>query len=72
MTSQQQSPASAAGLSLGKTNFCVNVLLEIELIKVRNFKNNKRKFTYARLLTPLGLAEKALLPQRFLKRKMKD
>lgn len=68
----QREIASAAGESLGKTNFCVNVLLGKELIKVQNFKNNKCKLTYALLLTPLGITEIAQLPQRFFKRKMED
>ena len=68
----QRDLAAAAGVSLGKTNYCINALLEKGLIKVQNFKSNKRKLAYAYLLTPAGIAEKATLTQRFLKRKMEE
>ena len=68
----QRDLAAAAGVSLGKTNYCINALLEKGLIKVQNFKSNKRKLAYAYLLTPAGIAEKASLTQRFLKRKMEE
>ena len=69
---KQRELAAAAGVSLGKTNYCINALLEKGLIKVQNFKSNKRKLGYAYLLTPAGIAEKAVLTQRFLKRKMEE
>ena len=68
----QRELAAAAGVSLGKTNYCIKALLEKGLIKVQNFKSNKRKIAYAYLLTPSGIAEKAVLTQRFLKRKMEE
>ena len=68
----QRDLAAAAGVSLGKTNYCINALLEKGLIKVQNFKSSKRKLAYAYLLTPDGIAEKAALTQRFLKRKMEE
>ena len=68
----QRDLAAAAGVSLGKTNYCINALLDKGLIKVQNFKSNKRKLAYAYLLTPAGIAEKAALTQRFLTRKMEE
>ena len=68
----QRDLAAAAGVSLGKTNYCINALLDKGLIKVQNFKNSKRKLAYAYLLTPAGIAEKAALTQRFLTRKMEE
>jgi len=68
----QRDLAAAAGVSLGKTNYCINALLDKGLIKVQNFKSNKRKLAYAYLLTPAGIAEKAALTQRFLARKMEE
>ena len=68
----QRDLAAAAGVSLGKTNYCVNALLDKGLIKVQNFKSSKRKLAYAYLLTPAGIAEKAALTQRFLTRKMEE
>ncbi len=69
---KQRELATAAGVSLGKTNYCINALLEKGLIKVQNFKSSKRKLAYAYLLTPAGIAEKAVLTQRFLKRKIEE
>ncbi len=68
----QRDLAAAAGVSLGKTNYCINALLDKGLIKVQNFKSSKRKLAYAYLLTPAGIAEKAALTQRFLKRKLEE
>ena len=69
---KQRELATAAGVSLGKTNYCINALLEKGLIKVQNFKSNKRKLDYVYLLTPAGISEKAILSQRFLKRKIEE
>jgi len=69
---KQRELAVAAGVSLGKTNYCINALLDKGLIKVKNFKSNKRKLAYAYLLTPAGIAEKAVLTQRFLQLKMEE
>ena len=68
----QRDLAAAAGVSLGKTNYCINALLDKGLIKMQNFKSSKRKLAYAYLLTPAGVAEKAALTQRFLTRKMEE
>ena len=68
----QRNLAAGAGMSLGKTNYCINALLDKGLIKVQNFKNSKRKLSYAYLLTPVGVAEKATLTQKFLKRKIEE
>ena len=68
----QRELSAAAGVSLGKTNYCVKALLEKGLIKVQNFKNNKRKMAYAYLLTPAGIAEKTLLTHKFLQRKLEE
>ena len=68
----QRDLAAAAGVSLGKTNYCINALLDKGLIKVQNFRSSKRKLAYAYLLTPAGIVEKAALTQRFLKRKMEE
>jgi EPS-associated MarR family transcriptional regulator len=68
----QRALAAAAGVSLGKINYCINALLEKGLIKMQNFKNNKHKLAYSYFLTPTGIAEKASLTQRFLTRKMQE
>jgi hypothetical protein len=37
------------------------------LVKARNFKNAKNRSTYAYILTPRGVEEKARVTYRFLK-----
>ena len=68
----QRKLAESLGVSLGKTNFCLNALLNKGLVKMENFRTSTRKLNYAYLLTPSGMAEKAVLTQRFLKRKIEE
>ena len=68
----QRKLAESLGVSLGKTNFCLNALLDKGLVKMENFRTSTRKLNYAYLLTPKGIAEKAAMTQRFLKRKMEE
>lgn len=62
----QRDLALALGVSLGKTHYCLKALIEKGFIKVGNFKSNPNKWVYAYLLTPKGIAQKALLTRRFL------
>jgi EPS-associated MarR family transcriptional regulator len=71
-TISQRRLAETLGVSLGKTNFCLNALLDKGLVKMENFRTSSRKLNYAYLLTPSGLAEKSVLVKRFLKRKMDE
>ena len=68
----QRKLAESLGVSLGKTNFCLNALLDKGLVKMENFRTSTRKLNYAYLLTPSGIAAKATLTKRFLKRKMEE
>ena len=68
----QRKLAESLGVSLGKTNFCLNALLDKGLVKMENFRTSTRKLNYAYLLTPSGIAEKAALTKRFLMRKMEE
>lgn len=65
----QRQLAHALGISLGKTNYCLKALVEKGWIKTGNFKNNRNKASYLYMLTPHGLAGKARLTLRFLRRK---
>ena len=62
--------ADKLGISLGKTNYCVQALIEKGWVKVNNFRNSQNKLGYAYLLTPKGIEEKAALTVSYLKRKM--
>ncbi len=68
----QRKLAESLGVSLGKTNFCLNALLNKGLVKMENFRTSTRKLNFAYLLTPSGIAAKAVLTQRFLKCKMDE
>ena len=68
----QRELARALGVSLGKTNFCVQALLAKGWLKMQSFSGNQRKLAYAYLLTPTGISEKAALTTRFLSRKMQE
>ena len=68
----QRELADELGFSLGKLNYCLKALKEKGLIKLKNFKNNKRKLNYIYILTPKGISEKTKLTINFMKRKMKE
>ena len=68
----QRQLAKALGVSLGKTHYILNSLIDVGLVKVRNFKRSDNKLGYAYLLTPQGFAEKAKVTKRFLARKQRE
>ena len=68
----QREMAKALGISFGGINYCLNALIEKGLVKIHNFSQNQNKFGYAYLLTPTGIAEKAVLTSSFLKRKLDE
>ncbi len=68
----QRLMAQELGLSLGKLNYCIKELKKKGLIKMRNFKKNKKKSNYFYILTPKGIASKTNLTINFMKRKMKE
>ena len=68
----QRELAEKLGISVGGLNYCLKALMGKGLVKMKNFANSKNKFGYVYVLTPSGIAEKASLTQRFLKRKMEE
>ena len=68
----QREMAKDLGVSLGKLNYCLKELQKKGLIKMRNFKNNKKKINYFYILTPKGLTSKTILAINFMKRKMQE
>ena len=71
-TINQRALAQALNLSLGRTNYCVQALLEKGLIQIQRFQDSPRKRAYLYLLTPAGMAHKAEITLRFLQRKMAE
>tara|TARA_Y100000591_G_C21624112_1_gene589374 strand:+ start:10 stop:336 length:327 start_codon:yes stop_codon:yes gene_type:complete len=68
----QRELAKDLGLSLGKLNYCLNALIAKGLIKIKNFKKNPKKISYAYILTPKGIIKKTNLTINFMKRKMRE
>lgn len=68
----QRALAEELGVSLGKTNYCLKALIEKGWVKAGNFGRSRQKHRYLYQLTPTGLAEKARITQRFLKRKLME
>lgn len=68
----QRDLSEILGISLGRTNYCLQALVEKGFIKARNFKNNKNKLSYAYLLTPQGIQEKAKLTLKFYEIKKRE
>ena len=68
----QRKLAKDLSFSLGKLNYCLKSLSVKGLIKIINFKNNKKKLNYIYQLTPKGIAYKTNLTILFMKKKMKE
>lgn len=68
----QRTLAKKVGINVSTINFCLKALVEKGWIKMGNFRKNPDKLSYAYLLTPTGVAEKAVLTRRFLQRKMAE
>jgi len=68
----QRELAEQLGVSVGGLNYCLKALMEKGLVKMKKFARSKNKFGYIYVLTPLGMAEKASVTHRFLRRKMAE
>jgi len=68
----QRDVARELGISLGKTNYCLQALIAKGWVKATDFRNSKNRIAYTYLLTPRGIEEKARLTLRFLKIKMAE
>ena len=68
----QRELAEKLGISVGGLNYCLKALMEKGLVKMKNFATSKNKFGYVYVLTPIGMAEKAAITHRFLRRKMDE
>lgn len=68
----QRAMASEVGLNVASINYCLKALVEKGWVKMGNFSKSPNKLSYAYLLTPTGVAEKAALTRRFLQRKLAE
>ena len=68
----QRQLSEELGVSLGKTNYLLKSLIDVGWVKLDNFQKSDNKWGYAYLLTPMGVAEKAAITLRFLKRRKQE
>ena len=68
----QRKLASELGFSRGKWKEFVKAVKDKGLLKIRNFKKNKKKINYIYILTPQGISLKIKLTIAFMKRKMHE
>lgn len=68
----QREVAQHLAVSVGKVNYCLHALIEVGLVKMRNFGKSKRKQAYVYVLTPSGIEEKMNVTVRFLRQKMDE
>lgn len=68
----QRDLAEHLGVSVGKINYCLRALIIKGWIKVRNFRNTKRKSAYLYVLTPNGIEERVRVTSAFLRRKVTE
>lgn len=68
----QRELAEATGVSVGGMHYVLNALIDKGLVKLGNFTSAKDKRRYAYILTPIGIAEKAIVTRRFLARKIEE
>ena len=68
----QRDLAKVLGVSLGGINYSLRALIDRGMVKAQNFSKSDRKFAYAYVLTPQGIAEKTKLTGNFLARKMQE
>ena len=66
----QREIAEKLGISTSGLNYCLKGLIDKGWVKMNNFSQSKNKIGYIYVLTSQGVAEKAVLTGRFLKRKM--
>ena len=68
----QRQLAAKLGVSLGGVNYALKALVERGFVKADNFRKSDNKVAYLYVLTPQGVAEKALLATAFLSRKLEE
>jgi len=68
----QRELANQMGISLGRAHYCLTSLIEVGWVKIERFCASSDKKQYAYILTPIGMAQKAEITGRFLKRKLEE
>lgn len=65
----QRDLAAKLEISVGKTNYLLQGLIEKGLLKAENFRKSQNKMGYVYKFTPAGLEHKARITLRYLQRR---
>ena len=68
----QRELAKTVGVSVGGMHYVLKALIDKGLVKLGNFTAADDKRRYAYILTPKGIARRAVLTRAFLMRKMEE
>ena len=68
----QRELAEKPGISVRGLNYCLKRMMEKGWVKMKNFANSNNKFGYVYVLTPTGIAEKAVIAHWFLQCKIDE
>lgn len=68
----QRALAKEVGVSVGGIHYVLNALIDKGFVKLGNFTAAEDRRRYAYILTPKGIAEKAVITRRFLARKLEE
>ena len=68
----QRELARELGVSLGKVNYGLRALVDLGLIKAKNFANSRNKQAYIYVLTPKGIQAKGRTAVRYFRQKLAE
>ena len=66
----QRELARELGVSVGKVNYGIRALVDLGLVKAKNFANSRNKQAYVYVLTAKGIQAKARTAVRFFRQKL--
>jgi len=70
--STQREIVEKFNFSLGKVNYLMQALTKKGTIKLKRFKNSRKKTAYLYILTPKGIREKTEITKMFLKERLEE
>lgn len=68
----QRQIAITTGLSIGKVNYIIKSLVDIGLVKIKNFSNSNKKLNYLYILTAKGIKEKTIKTKQLIIKKKQE
>ena len=68
----QRELSKELNVSLGKTNYVINALIDKGWLKLKNFKRSDKKLGYSYLITPEGIINKSKLTRSFFRSKSEE